>query len=243
MGRALTAIRANRVAENVRRVLPERFSHRARRRVQSMIDLPRTRALTTRLGTQGFSVNLSRREPSAGAPADDAEAIKARIEQTLRAAHGPSGDPLFHAVHRREELYEGPYVADAPDLVVEPAGWRFEVSDAIGERRIASDLSSLPLGCHHPDGIIALRAPGISEATDVRASIADVAPTLMYAMGAAVPAGLDGNVRRDLFRDGAPPVIFAPEEELPSPSHDENPYSEEEEALILKYLSDLGYLG
>jgi hypothetical protein len=61
-------------------------------------------------------------------------------------------------------------------------------------------------------------------------------------MGAAVPQGLDGQVRRDLFGPAAPAVATASPLE-PAAADGDNPYSEEQEAAITRYLTDLGYLG
>jgi predicted AlkP superfamily phosphohydrolase/phosphomutase len=240
-GKLMRAAGASRLGSAARKVVPDRLTFRARRAVQSMFDPSRTVAYAARLGSQGFSVNLAGREQNGSVAPNAMEATLARLEASLRGAVMPSGRPLIEAIHRREDLYLGPEAGEAPDVIVETAASRWEVSDAIGDRRLLWDLSDLPLGCHHPDGIFALRAPGVEPATGVRADIVDVAPTLLYAAGAAVPEGLDGDARRDLFGPAAPAVEPMPAEgavgDMP-----EDPYTPEEEALITTYLSNLGYL-
>lgn len=244
-GRLAATLGAGRLGPLARRVIPARLTYRARRRVQAMFDPGRTAAYTARLGSQGFSVNLAGREPSGTVPPERFEDVLARLERALRDATTPGGAPLVQAVHRREELYAGPEAGEAPDLVVETAGWRWEVSDAVGDRRLHRDLSGLPLGCHHPDGILALRAPDVAPAAGIGAGILDVAPTLLHAAGAPVPEGLDGQVRVELFGPSGPPVRTAEAGAPPpgtEPGADRDPYTPEEEALITRYLADLGYL-
>ena len=56
-----------------------------------------------------------------GAPGE-VDALVREVESTLRAIRNPfTGASLVSAVHRREDLYEGPYVSRAPDLVLELA--------------------------------------------------------------------------------------------------------------------------
>lgn len=242
LGRALRSLGVNRLGRVARKVMPARVTYRTRRRVQSLIDPSRTLASATRLGSQGFDLRLSGRDPGGMVRPEDAARVLEEVATILREARTHSGTPFFQAVRHGSEIYSGPYSDEAPDLVVEPTEWRFEVSDALGERHIEKDLSDLPLGCHHPDGVFALRAPGVAPAKDVRASILDLLPTLLYAAGLAVPQGLDGTVRRGLFGPASPAVLTTT-----SPTKGGDgilvPYTPEEEAMITKYLTDLGYLG
>ncbi|HYT30180.1 MAG TPA: hypothetical protein VEN82_05345, partial [Actinomycetota bacterium] len=240
-GRLIRAAGVGRLGTIARKVIPDRLTYRARRRVQSMLDPAGTDAYTARLGSQGFSVNLAGRERGGTVRPEDFEGTLERLTGALRSVRTPAGGPLIEAVHRRQDLYHGPEAGGAPDLIVETAGSRWEVSDALGERRLHRDLSGLPLGCHHPDGVMALRAPGVRPGPGVRADVVDVAPTLLYAAGAPVPGGLDGEARRDLFEPTSPAVTFVPAEGLVAGGED-RPYSPEEEAQITKYLTDLGYL-
>ena len=58
----------------------------------------------------------------------------------------------------------------------------------------------------------------------------------------AHPEGLDGQARRDLFGPASAAVATRPPAMVGNPAT-AAPYTEEEEALITKYLTDLGYLG
>jgi predicted AlkP superfamily phosphohydrolase/phosphomutase len=241
--RVLRTIGASGFGAIARRFVPTRVTYRVRRRVQSLIDQRRTQAYAMLLGSQGFSVNLAGREASGAVPRGEMESVVADLMGALRGARTPQGDPLFSSIRRREQVYEGPFADEAPDVVVETVGSRWEVSDALATKELFQDLSALPLGCHEPNGIFALRAPGVVPATARHARIEDLLPTLLYAAGAAVPEGLDGEPRRDLFGAAAPAVTLLPSNLIGASTRGGSPYSREEEALITKYLTDLGYLG
>jgi predicted AlkP superfamily phosphohydrolase/phosphomutase len=242
-GRALRSVGAGRVARMASRVVPKKAGYRLRRRTSGLVDWGTTLAYTNRLGNQGFSVNLSGREPDGNVPVEDSDEVLDRLRSALEAVRTPDGDAVVAALHRREDLYRGTASEDAPDLLLEPVGWHWEVSDRIGAAGPFEDFSILPLGCHHPNGIFGLRAPGVAPNKDVEARIEDVMPTVLYASGLPVPGGLDGTARVDLFGKGAEPVATVVAAAPETPEAEENPYTPEEEAQIVKYLTDLGYLG
>ena len=242
-GRAMARIGGTRLGSAAARALPRRTAIRMRRRSASLVEWPATQAYAARLGTQGFSVNLAGREEHGAVTDERADGVIERLRVALEGVRTPAGKPFAAAIRTRDETYTGPFAAEAPDVLVEPEGWHWEISDRYGVTDLFDDFSGLPLGCHHPDGVFALRAKGVRKRSGVVADIADLTPTLLYAAGAAVPDGLDGRARTELFGQRARPVVQAPQPSGESPAQDESPYTEEEEAQIVKYLTDLGYLG
>jgi predicted AlkP superfamily phosphohydrolase/phosphomutase len=242
MGRALRSPAAIRLASLAARALPRRTAIRLRRRTGSLVDWNETVAYANRLGSQGFSVNLAGREPAGVVPADDYEAAREELRSLLADVRTPAGGSFAAAIRDRQELYRGPEVGQAPDLLVEPEGWHWEISDQVAVRDLFTDFSGLPLGCHHPEGVIAIRAPG-GRRTELSARIEDVLPTILYAAGLPVPAGLDGTARTEAFGDGWPAVVTAPASDREDAPEASSPYTEEEEEQIVQYLTDLGYLG
>jgi hypothetical protein len=121
---------------------------------------------------------------------------------------------------------------------------RFEIDDEIFHTEPFTDLSHMPRGAHHPDGIVIVAGRGVRPAAAVDARVLDVTPTLLYLAGAAIPDGLDGRVITAAFEDdffaGNPVRTTAA---MGSQERDEeSPYSAEEEALIEESLRGLGYL-
>ena len=96
-------------------------------------------------------------------------------------------------------------------------------------------------GTHRMEGIFIAAGKHIRHQENVAAQIADIAPTLLSAVGLRIPADMDGHVISEIF-DESPCVEF---EDAESPTavqtHDEV-YDEREQAILTERLTDLGYL-
>ena len=84
-----------------------------------------------------------------------------------------------------DEVYEGPYVSQAPDLVIFP-----------GERGIGgygrTVLVDGPRNGHSMEGIYLMRGGGVEPGKGSEASICDIAPTVLTIFGLEVPDDMDG---------------------------------------------------
>jgi predicted AlkP superfamily phosphohydrolase/phosphomutase len=127
---------------------------------------------------------------------DLAESELDQIREALLAVRLADGRPAIDHVWSPEELY-GRRHGLTPTLFFEPT---------LGVRPsalIKDDVIDLPQapgrGCHQREGILMFAGPDV-EATDLgRRSIYDVAPTLLWAMGCAVPSEIDGRVLYEAF--------------------------------------------
>ena len=176
------------------------------------------------------------------------EDVRRRATDILIAALDPtSGQRIFDSnnVMRREQVYQGSYLSDAPDLIALPdppyqgyADYEFGFNSPVA--------SSIGIsGTHSMNGILILRGPAIK--ADVKmstASIMDVAPTILYLMGLPIPNDMDGKVLSDAIRKEhvatrAPAYSDEKGRISQEPSFS---YSAEEEERLKKSLKDLGYL-
>jgi hypothetical protein len=121
---------------------------------------------------------------------------------------------------------------------------RYELDDELFHKKPFTDVSDLPRGVHHPDGIGIVAGPGVQSGGHLDASVLDVTPTLLYLAGLKVPEGLDGGVMTGALQESA--LAQRPVETTEALSHsdgnEESPYSKEEEAAIEESLRGLGYL-
>lgn len=213
------------------------------------VDWSRTAAYST--GTTGAGLiylNLSEREP-AGIVSGGAEyrRVREQIAQRLMNFTDPwTHRPLVKRVYRREELYQGPHITDAPDLI---AIYRYGEYD---HKKGTVFLSSRPVepvrdanATHRPYGIFALYAPGVAQSGERldAVHIQDVAPTILHLMGEAVPRELEGQVLETGLTDdysAAHPVQIS-EEPTIGPATDQELSSSELE-IVLERLHDLGYI-
>lgn len=137
--------------------------------------------------------------------ADRPELLR-KLKQGLLAIVDPeTGAHPFAAVYAREELYTGPAVAGAPDVVT-LCGPGYQV---LVPHEIALYDQGAPTGLYAPHkwsgrheqyGVFALRGPGVAAGVELTdAAMADVTPTLLYALGEAVPESMDGRVLAAAF--------------------------------------------
>ncbi len=248
-GRAASDHLARRARDLALRVLPPRLAEQVFRRarfaaarVESAarfggFDWRATKAFSEEANTQpGVWINLRGREAAGCVAPSDYERVRGEVIEAPLAWTLPGGGAVVARARRREEVYAGPCVARAPDVVVElalDAGYglslvatRWDDSCTAAVR----ELESAELGggrgrgmngTHRPDGIWLAAGEG-AHALRVSSGprLEDVAPTLLAALGVEPDAELDG------ISLGGPPRAYGPEEE----------------ALVADRLRRLGYL-
>jgi predicted AlkP superfamily phosphohydrolase/phosphomutase len=192
------------------------------------IDWERTRAYLYSSDTRGIHVNLEGRQPQGVVKESEYESLRDEIVEKLLALRFPgTGEPVFDRVLRREEVYEGPYVSSAPDILTVPERDRYRiVSKVAGDRSFRTHR--VPGGYHRGPGLLLVRGPGVRKGEEiVGAEITDVLPTVLFAAGLPIPERADGKVLRDLFT----------EEFLAGRA-----LTEEEDEALRRTLKGLGYL-
>ena len=223
------------------------------------VDWTRTKAYATEVLTfpSSISVNLKGREPNGTVePGREYREILAFLSDRLLALKDPmTGRPLMRRVFRREEVYSGPFVDAAPDLLL--AWWEGEgfsggrTRGGEGRGRAVEEASATePLraewtGTHRLNGVLAARGAGIRAGERLDgARIIDIAPTILHLLGQAVPDDMDGQVLTDWFDEnhaGRGPVSYR-HTGTAAAGPEEDTYSEEETEIIQKRLQDLGYV-
>jgi predicted AlkP superfamily phosphohydrolase/phosphomutase len=158
-----------------------------------------------------------------------------------------TGESLVDKVWFRENLFSGPYLDLAPDILYAPTDERavifgdFEFSS----NRVVEPTSPAISGQHRMDGILALWGPEVPAGTVLeRAGIMDVAPTALHLMGMPVPEDMDGRViiqaLKPDFLERRPVQSIGGDEQAPT---DAAPgYTEEQEGEIIDRLKGLGYI-
>lgn len=179
------------------------------RRIESALAAPvdwsRTQAIAGSPATEGIYVNLRGREPEGIVePGQAYEVLRDRLIAELLALKDPetSGAVLCGA-YRREELYEGPFLDQLPDVVFDFGDGRYLASNAPAATQVLEPLPEGFLqGRHRSNGLFVAAGPDIHRSGDGRVEgmrILDIAPTALYALDLPIPEEMDGRVALEIF--------------------------------------------
>jgi predicted AlkP superfamily phosphohydrolase/phosphomutase len=162
-----------------------------------------------------------------------------RIRDALLAARLEDGRAAVDDVWTVEELYGRPAEPGGPTLLFSPAvGVR--PTTAVRERVVDFPIGD-GLGCHQRDGVILVGGPRVAAGDIGRASICDLAPTLLWATGAGVPSDGDGRVLFEAF--DAEFAAEQPFNEVEALEVEQSPFQEDDESgEVTRRLKALGYI-
>lgn len=157
------------------------------------------------------------------ASGQERERIITELMSQVRDLTDPdTGERIVREVFRREDRLAGPHLEQAPDIVM-VMNSNYGSSDRLSN--YSSIVTARPNigdpGGHQIEGIMIAAGPELarSDGPLTGLSIEDVAPTILHAMGIAVPSDMDGHVLTQLFDPASlaerPVVIGSPAEWWP----------------------------
>ncbi len=233
------------------------------------IDMRNTVAFSDELNYfPGIYLNMAGREPRGIVRNEEKHETILRVRAALLDTLDPwSGMPVFRDLVPREELFEGPHLDRAPDLLVDlhldegysynlmpssppprqsrvwasAAPWRR--SRFTGPFRKLTDTEKLGKkgrslpGSHRSNGFMALAGPSVQTAGRLDAHIADLTATLLCRLGLSVPPSFKGRVLWEALLDGRG-VATQP---LPEAGK-VTPRTTQNEGLVESRLRALGYI-
>ncbi|MGC8764053.1 MAG: alkaline phosphatase family protein [Acidobacteriota bacterium] len=168
------------------------------------LDWEQTRAFYASVSGRSVYLNVRGRQPRGTVEAGpEYERLREEIRDFILGIRDPeTGEPIAQAVHYREQVYRGPLVDRAPDLVIQEDG-RFAYRVDWSERAFApaSQYGVDKSGSHRPEGILVLYGPSFQRGRLSGATLEDVTPTLLAALGLPVGEEMDGRVLREAFAE------------------------------------------
>jgi predicted AlkP superfamily phosphohydrolase/phosphomutase len=174
----------------------------------SDIDWNKTYAFSR--GKEGdIFINLKGRDPNGIVEQERYDKVREEIIKKLSTLTNPSdGMPVVGKIYKREELYAGPYVEFAPDLLIEFEDNAYMPSendknkDSIFVERWRENMNWPTSGSHRVDGILLTKGPDISRNKEINnARIIDMTPTWLKLLNQEVPDDMEGQVITDLFNN------------------------------------------
>jgi predicted AlkP superfamily phosphohydrolase/phosphomutase len=217
------------------------------------VDWSTTRAFGV-AGTSEIWINLRGRQPmGVVSPGTEYEETVTLVQRALEGAVDPAtGNRVIKSVLRRDDLYHGPFLDRAPDLLVT---WGDEQATSGlawtgGDRQILATHATshrryLTNGGHREMGILVAGGPPFrAGATLEGATLYDVAPTLLYVLDQPIPTSLDGALLADALtehwlQDHPPQFGQEAEDDVAGPGAS---LSSQEEDEVMGRLRALGYV-
>lgn len=233
------------IARKAEKLLPRGWVRAGRRMLSAerLINWAATKVYCGQSTESGVYINLEGRDPLGVVKREEYESLRDHLKVELsNMVNSENGEALFKAVYFREEVYHGPCVDYAPDIVFEPQeGYKIMATPAPSFRlRYVGDKKK---GIHAMDGIFVALGPIIQPTEVTGASIVDVAPTILHAVSSPIPDSMDGQVLTEIFQESHREEIRYTQDKSDGITKEDGiVYSDEDTAQIEKRLQKLGYL-
>lgn len=195
----------------------------------------------------GIEINTTSHHREGIVDTDDVyEALRTQIIAAAKRLVDPeTSTPIVDLVARREEVFDGSYVADFPDIIMilKP---EYVGGGSLAASQLIEQHIPFRSGEHRPDGIFAAIGPHVQSIADVPAlNLVDISATVLYLLNVPIPDDFDGRILYEILNPGYlennPPrfqQVQAKEDEITS----DTLYSQDEEAEIVERLRSLGYM-
>ncbi|UCC68084.1 MAG: alkaline phosphatase family protein, partial [Armatimonadota bacterium] len=240
-----------RLRHRINRILPRpRGGGKSAPPIWRRIDWRRTRAYAATRSDMGVHVNLRGREPQGIVSPDEYEEVRDAVLSAMKELRHPeTGEPILTSAFRREDLFEGPGLEKAPDLIFILDGGACNHELRLDGPLFESTTSGTWTGTHRLDGVLIAHGPRIQRAQRLdQVDIIDVAPAVLQLFGLPVPDHTEGRIPDGLL---TPEAASAAAWRQPHPPDDddrgagvppESEYTEDETRGVEERLRDLGYL-
>ncbi|MCI4626023.1 MAG: alkaline phosphatase family protein [Candidatus Magnetoovum sp. WYHC-5] len=219
------------------------------RHPSNFIDWQKTSAYANLTWTDGvIRINLKGKQPNGCVKPEDYNAICTSIVNKLRDLVDPlTNKKVMEAVYKKEEIYHGPYLEDAPDIIALTSNIEYAYRvDIFGDELFETPEDPSP-ATHRMNGIFMMRSTHTKTGVNLtKHSIMDIAPTILYLMGVPIPDDMDGVIIKDAIEYGFlakhKPSYYKEEDSGQVQKAANGSFDEEERKEVEENLRNLGYL-
>jgi len=213
----------------------------------AQIDWTKTKACRYKMGPcEGIVINkIGRQKVGIVAEGTEYNDLRDEIISKLETLKDPqNGQKIVREIYRREDLYNGNFVEEVPDIVIvlnSSYMGGLEVDGPIVQP-VTDEFRDVYSGQHDLDGILILKGTKFKEKDDIgTVNMVDVAPTLLFDLDLPISTDIDGKVIYSAFKEQ-----FASRQaklgNISEKQFEEQEFSDQEKEKIEKSLRSLGYL-
>ena len=187
----LTRLNMHRLEVLIKKILGDRIHilpRDERPEFFNAVDWTQTRAYSFGYYGQVF-INLKGREPQGTVePGQAYESLRDEIAKKMMAIVDPEdGQPVVDRVYKKEELYNGSYLDEAPDLIatmreytyMTRKGYEFAAQRGV----LFREPYTKETGSHRIEGILIAAGPDIAPGSAADRNIQDLTPTILHLQG------------------------------------------------------------
>ncbi len=219
----------------------------AKRREDSMfanLDWNKTTAYCRTPSSNGITIRVAEKPGNPGIKPDEYDSFRDQLICDLKELRDPStGERIITEIHKREDVFSGPAMKEAPDLLMVLRDFGFV---SIKNKQPVVEAREEVAGTHHPDGVFFAFGPGIKEDVQVGpCNIEDVGATLLYSLGLDVPSDMEGLVAEAMFTGShlaENPVRIGAVTNSNSKDTESESMAEDEKEKLMEQLKLLGYM-
>jgi len=172
---------------------------------------------------------------------EDYEGLRSELIENLSKLTAPNGTRIAESVHRGEEVYEGTYMDEAPDIVIDQTSG-VHIQGGLGRDEVFTQPKSDGWkGENKRDAFFVATGPDFAAGSAENLSILDLAPTFLHLHGHEVPRDFDGEVRTDIYNQQSDVATRSVKYTEATDALGNSSISSEEED-VRDRLKDLGYI-
>jgi predicted AlkP superfamily phosphohydrolase/phosphomutase len=223
--------------------------------LDALIDWKKTKAYCFELSLTSPNVwiNTVGHRPGGIVDAFQYQQVREEVRDWLLSYRDPlTREPVIPRIYTKEEVYSGPEIKDAPDLI--PAWWEGRgfvscsslAKGRVSHRPVIENLAD-PIeggkewsGTHDINGIVLLYGPGVEPGTLENAAIEDIAPTVFAALNESCDGLFEGKSLIDTHPAPTHSRVFQPS--AATCGKTEITMSDEDQEKIENRLKALGYI-
>jgi predicted AlkP superfamily phosphohydrolase/phosphomutase len=149
----------------------------------------------------GFiKINLKGREPLGTIEENDYSNFRKKLSSEILNLKDPvTKKNVIDKVYNREDIYQGPYTINIPDILVKPVE-DYTLNSGFGDSLFEKHFRVE--GCHRDFGMFIANGPDINENIEIEgSSLLDISPTILHMLGIKIPRYMDGKVIKDIFKE------------------------------------------
>jgi predicted AlkP superfamily phosphohydrolase/phosphomutase len=213
---------------------------------EEIVDWSKTRAFSNLNWTDGvIRINLKGREPGGIVEEREYDKIRDDIIKGLQGIEdADTGEPIIERAYKREEIYNGPFLEHAPDIVVLTKETSYVFGTSLEDGPILERPKDPSPAPHRMNGIFIACGLAIRNGGEIQGlNLMDITPTILYLMDKPIPDDVDGKVIRDAISEEyliSHPIRHLAAEKIKE--REEYKLTDEEEERLKESLKSLGYI-